>query len=787
VNVVSVALPLPFQQPFSYRVPEGWTVPARGARVAVPFGGRRAVGVVTGPAEVPPGTVLKDLEQVIDADGAVVEPALLDLAAWISEYYLAPPGECFRLVLPPTGMPSSRSVARLLRPDVPRGDTALDALRQGPLRVSALARRLGSDPTARLARLKREGLVAVEQELSGARFQSRQVALLKDPSAKPRGRAQQDVVQRLAQAGAPVPVAELVRDKPSLRGAVQRLAELGVLELTDERTVRSPDVLDGEVARATALTPDQKAALAKLVPELEGRAFAPYLLHGVTGSGKTEVYFKAVETALSAGRGALVLVPEIALTPFLVRAAVARFGSTVSVLHSELSSGERFDQWWRIRDGGSRVVVGARSAVFAPVADLGLIVVDEEHESSYKQEESPRYHARDVAVKRASLEGCMVILGSATPSLESHANAMKGKYRRLTLPARIGDHGLPRVEIVDRREVLRHRQDVMLSPPLLEGLKDRLRKGEQCLLLLNRRGYATSLLCRECGAQAVCPNCSVSLTMHHGGRRAVCHYCGHDQAAPVACSTCKGEYLKLSGFGTERILERLKAAVPGVRAERVDRDLAARRGEVERVLRAFEKGELDVLVGTQMIAKGHDFPRVTLVGVIDADVGLGLPDFRASERTFQLLTQVAGRAGRAALAGDVILQSHWPGHYALKLACEQDYEAFFEVESQYRRTMGYPPTTAMLNLLLRGKEQADAEREAEALAADLRQRASKRFRVLGPAPAPLARLRQEHRVQLLLKGDRVTMRSAVKAALVERYGPSRWPGVVVDVDPVSVM
>jgi primosomal protein N' (replication factor Y) len=674
-----------------------------------------------------------------------------------------------------------------VRPDAPAGDAVVDALRAGPLRVSTLSRRIGGDPASRLARLRRAGVVAVEQDLAARGFRHVQVAVLSGSDFTPRGKAQTEVLERLRAAGGRAQVAELVRDRPSLRGAVDRLDELGVLRIEEERDERAPGVMAGGAPGRPEPTADQMECLRALDEAVGSGGYAPFVLHGVTGSGKTEVYFRAAEAAVAAGRGVILLLPEIALTPLLVRAASARFGPTVAVLHSELSAGERHDQWWRIREGESRVVVGARSAVFAPVPDLGLVVVDEEHEAAYKQEESPRYHARDVAVMRAKLEATPVVLGSATPSLESHANAIKGKYRRLELPARIGPRGLPRVEVVDRREVMKAGGDPILTPLLREALAERLARKEQSLLLLNRRGYATSLLCRECGQQASCPNCSVFLTLHRGGRQAMCHYCGYQVPAPVACAFCKGEYLRLTGYGTEKVVEAVQSALPTARVSRLDRDLASRRGAVEKVLAAFETGEIDVLVGTQMIAKSHDFPRVTLVGVVDADVGLGLPDFRAAERTFQLLTQVAGRAGRADLAGEVILQSHWPDHYALRLACAQDYGAFFEREMEFRRTMGYPPSTALVNLILRSRDAASAATDADGIARRLREAASGRYRVLGPARAPLARLKQEHRFQILLKGDRASMREAVRRALVERYGETRWPGVAVDVDPVSVM
>jgi primosomal protein N' (replication factor Y) len=786
-RVVAVALPLPVQTTFTYRVPEALPWPERGARVVVPFGTRRVVGMVTGPAADDPSLSLKDVLDVVD-EAPLVPPPLLDLAAWLSDHYLAPPGECYRLVLPPAGIRASRAVARLAdETAADAGDPIVAALAAGPLPVSTLARRLKGDPTSRLSRLRREGRVVVDQDLGAAGFRMVQVATLADEAAPPTGKAQQEVVARLRAAGGRARVSDLVRDRPSLRGAVTRLAEAGVVRLHDERDTRGPEMLPPEAAAVHAPTPDQQAALAPLLAAVESRSFQPFLLHGITGSGKTEVYFRVAERVLAQGRGVIVLVPEIALTPLLVRAALARFGATVTVLHSELAAGERHDQWWRIRESEARLVVGARSAVFAPVAELGLIVVDEEHESAYKQEESPRYHARDVAVMRARIEGAAVVLGSATPSLESHVNADKGKYARVSLPARIGARGLPRVDVVDRRQAMKAGADPMLTPPLREALEERLRRGEQALLLLNRRGYATSLLCRECGQSASCPNCSVLVTVHQAGRTAQCHYCGFQSKAPSACAFCKGEYLRLTGYGTEKVVEAVKAALPRARVDRLDRDRASRRGEAAKVLAAFAAGETDILVGTQLIAKGHDFPRVTLVGVVDADVGLGLPDFRAAERTFQLLTQVAGRAGRALLAGEVILQSHLPDHYALRLACAQDYAAFFAHEMEFRRTMAYPPAVALVNVILRAREAVAASQDAQAVASRLRDLASGRYRVLGPARAPLARLKQEHRFQVLLKGDRASMRAAVKKALVERFGEVRWPGVAVDVDPLSVM
>jgi primosomal protein N' (replication factor Y) len=789
-RAVSVALPLPVQTPFTYRVPGQTAMPERGVRVLVPFGPRRVVGVVTGAAEMRPGMDLKDVLEVVD-EAPLVTPPLLDLAAWTADHYLAPPGECYRLVLPPEGVRASRAVARLVDPAAAPGDPVADALREGPVRLSTLARRLGRDPASRLARLRREGVVTVDQDVEAHRFRQVRTAVLAEGTAtadaQPRGKAQAEVLRRLREAGGRARVTDLLRNAPSLRGALDRLAKTGAVRIEEERDTSALEVMAGEAPGPFAASEDQAQVLEVLEAAVGQKKYRPYLLHGVTGSGKTEVYFRAAERCLAQGRGTLLLVPEIALTPLLLRAAAARFGETVSVLHSGLTAAERHAQWWRIREGFARVVIGARSAVFAPLPDVGLIVVDEEHEASYKQEESPRYHARDVAVVRAKLEGAPVVLGSATPSLESYANTVNGKYRRIVLPARIGPRGLPRVEVVDRRAVLKSGGDPVLTPPLREALEQRLARKEQSLLLLNRRGYATSLVCRECGLPALCPNCSVALTLHRGGGTALCHYCAHESRTPGECLYCKGAYLRLTGYGTEKVVEAVRAALPSARVDRLDRDLAQRRGAVERVLAAFEKGETDVLVGTQMIAKGHDFPRVTLVGVIDADVGLGLPDFRAGERTFQLLTQVAGRAGRAELAGEVILQSHLPDHYALRLACAQDYEAFFEREMEFRRTMGYPPATALLNLVLRARDPREAAKAAASLGRRLRDAAGGRYRVLGPAKAPLAKLRGEHRYQILLKGRRGPMREAVRAALVAQYGEVRWPGIAVDMDPMTVM
>jgi primosomal protein N' (replication factor Y) len=505
----------------------------------------------------------------------------------------------------------------------------------------------------------------------------------------------------------------------------------------------------------------------------------------VTGSGKTEVYLRLAAHVRAQRRDVLVLVPEIALTPAVAGRFRGMFGERVAIQHSALSDGERYDQWQRIRRGEVDVVVGTRSAVFAPLASVGLIIVDEEHDASYKQEESPRYHGRDVALVRARDAGALVVLGSATPSLESYQHARNEKFTLIELTRRVLDRPLADVRIVNMRdEFAEAGPDVVLSSALREAMAARLADGEQVMVLLNRRGFASNVFCRACGDTLECPNCSVSLTVHRGAQRARCHYCDYARRLPDRCLHCGGTYLEYQGIGTERVEAEIRAAFPDARVARLDRDTVRRRGEIVGVLRRFGRGEIDVLVGTQMIAKGHDFPAVTLVGVISADVGLGLADFRAAERTFQLLTQVAGRAGRGERAGEAIVQTLFPEHYSIQLAQTQDYGRFFGVESRYRQAMRYPPAVWLVCVTIRGTSEAGAFRDA-ALFADVL-RAKRGFKVLGPAPAPLARLRRYFRVQLFLKGThRRAMRQALREAL--RTHPQLARSITIDVDPLSVL
>src|SRR3954471_2078736 len=538
------------------------------------------------------------------------------------------------------------------------------------------------------------------------------------------------------------------------------------------------------------LTGEQTAAFDRLRKPAETREFRVALLHGVTGSGKTEIYIRLSEAVRASGRRVLMLVPEIALTPAAATLFREAFGERVAIQHSGLSDGERHDQWQRIRRGAVDIVVGTRSAVFAPLEDVGLIVVDEEHDASYKQDEIPRYNGRDVAIVRAQRAGALVVLGSATPSMETYHHAITGKYERVVLERRVLDRPLAAVIVVDmREEYAAEGPDVILSRALRDGIAARLARKEQSLVLLNRRGFATSVFCRQCAGTIDCPNCSVSLVVHGEGnaKRARCHYCNYTARVPSACPLCAGPYLEQIGFGTERVEAGVKAACPEARVARLDRDAIRRKGSLSALLNRFRNGEIDVLVGTQMIAKGHDFPRVTLVGVVSADVGLGLADFRASERTFQLLTQVAGRAGRGEQPGEAIVQTIYPDHYSIQLACRQDYPAFFERELRFRKAMRYPPLVSLVNAVVHARTFTGAMDDAADLVEKVRRSdTAGELRVLGPAPPPLGKLRGEFRAQLLIKGaTRRKMREMLQAAIASR--PDLQRRVVVDVDPLSVL
>ena len=747
--LVNVAVPVPALPALSYRVPDGMPAPPVGGRVRVPLGRRVVVGCVIGDrpggpgAAVAPGT-LRDLLESFDRE-PYLPPDVVDLALWVAEYYACGPGESLAAAMP-------------------------------PLALSAPGRSGGGFRTERVVRLTPAGR---DVFVTGG--------------ADRLGPRQRAALRLLGRSAGRLGAAAL-RESGIDGGTVTRLRDRGLVMVESRRVDRDPFTSEGlEVSEPAGgpgadheATSGQRAALETLAALAASRAFHVALLHGVTGSGKTEVYLRLARTVAAAGRRALVLVPEIALTPAVTETFRRAFGDGVAIQHSGLSPGARHDQWHRIRRGEVAVVVGTRSAVFAPLDELGLVVVDEEHDTSYKQEESPRYHARSVAIVRAQRTGALVVLGSATPSLETFHHTRRGRYRRVAMSERVQRRPLPAVQVVDMRaEAAGGGVDVAVSRPLAAALEGALARGEQALILLNRRGFAAAVLCRQCGRTFDCPNCSVSLTLHRRAGRVRCHYCNFSVTRPSTCAHCAGPYLETVGFGTERIEADVAERFPGATVARLDRDAARRRGAGASLLARFRAGDIDVLVGTQMIAKGHDFPNVTLVGVVSADVGLQMADFRAAERTFQLLTQVAGRAGRGDRPGTAIVQSFHPEHYSIVHACRQAYVPFFEEEMRYRTALCYPPVLSMVNALVRGPSLETAMRDATRLAGALRA-AGASFQVLGPAVAPIARLRGQHRAQIFLKGrNRREMRTALCAALDAGLDLGRR--VTVDVDPISLL
>ncbi len=802
VAFAEVALPVPLPQTFSYGVPESLARAGTGYRVRVRFGARSLIGCIFEIREeaprLPPGATLKPLSSLLDHE-AVLSPSQLELARFIADYYLAAPGLVCRAMLPPETAREERVLYRKAKPADSRPESAaaariLEALSR-PMTATALRRAVGKKSiAAALASLVENGLVERNHSGGGGARTIRVARITEEGSRALRQEKLRPTVARvltlLSTATDPVPLFT-IRNELDLgkAGPFRALAKKGYVEIRTEESRRSPwgRLAPSEASEGVVLTSAQRTALEAIQDALATREFHPFVLRGVTGSGKTEVYLRAAEAALAQDRSVLMLVPEIALTPRLGALLHSRFGGGVAILHSALGAGERRDEWWRIRQGEAKVVVGARAAVLAPVERLGLVVVDEEHEGSYKQEESPRYNARDVAILRARDEGAVVVLGSATPSLESYSHAVEGRYQLLTLPDRIGDRPLAKVTLLDMREVVREEgPEVVISRPLRDAIGARLQDGEQAMVLLNRRGYAGQLLCRKCGLALQCTECSVAMTLHRNATLAVCHYCGLGRATPDGCETCGGEYLRLVGYGTERVEELLKSLFPESRVARMDRDTMRRKGSHEALLSRFAAREVDVLVGTQMLAKGHDFPAVTLVGVLAADSGLSVPDFRAAERTFQLLTQVAGRAGRGEREGEVLIQAFAPEHYSLQFARAQDFEGFFESERKFRRALRYPPLVNLVNLVVEGDSMAEAAALARRAASFLRKSVPEEVKVLGPAFAVRSKIAGRFRSQIVLKlprGEHGRARAALRAMLKDE---ELLRSTIVDVDPMTL-
>jgi primosomal protein N' (replication factor Y) len=816
-----VAFPVHLSKTFTYRLPPSIQQVARvGSRVVARLGAKPLTGYIV--ALLPhlrAGTSLveseiKEVQELLDVDPPLTSE-VLEITRWVADYYAAPWGEVMRAALPAGINATVEQTVSITA----RGREALSSLEtsssakvrtnalellaaEGEFELNAFCLRIGAAKTPQwLRELESEGLIerAYRTRSTVTRAKRRKaIRLIKseadesETGTKRVTPAQQRAIEILKAHQNPMAVSDLIKAANVSESVVRTLAKRGVVTEFEEDVRRDPlsraDLPDTEVFD---LTDAQTIALRSIEERLGEKTFAPLLLHGVTGSGKTEIYIRAMQAALNLDRGAMMLVPEIALTPILSRRLRSHFGDQIAIFHSSLSKGERFDEWSRLRSGEARVVLGTRSAVFAPVRNLGITIIDEEQDSSYRQEESPFYHARDSAIVRAQKESAVVVLGTATPSLESFHNAQTRKYQYLHLPERVANRPMARAEMIDMREVFaRRKKPAVFSDELLQQIAETHARGEQSIILLNRRGYSSFILCRSCGESINCPNCDVSLTYHQTDRILICHYCNHHQRAPTQCPTCASKYIYYVGEGTEQIEELLRKRFPSLRIGRIDRDTKSRRHQFEKTLIDFDKGDLDLLVGTQMLAKGHDFPNVTLVGVVSVDAGLALPDFRAAERTFQLITQVAGRAGRGDLPGRVLIQTYHPHHYALRHACAQDYRGFYDEEIRHRRNHGYPPFVALALLLVRHKDAARANATAQQLRQALAEANSDHAcRILGPAPAPFARLRGEHRVQLLIKSrSRKQMRAVIDGALktLEKAG-NDLRSVTLEIDPVSMM
>ncbi|HUP63136.1 MAG TPA: primosomal protein N' [Thermoanaerobaculia bacterium] len=795
-----IAIPLAVHDTFTYRIPDALKDSVRlGSRVEVPLGTKLTTGFVVGLLDDAPAGVasakVKPVRSVLDDEEPALIPEIIELCRWAAEYYIAPLGEMLRISLPANMASRGKREAMLVDPDsdriLPADRPLIDELRKRALPLSLIFDELNVSRSA-IARLRDAGVIAVSErfkDAEGVRY-DRFVVLVSAPVAlTPKQNAAVELLQSrggelsvraLEHAGVSAAVLSALAKKEVIR--IERRPRRHTL---DAFLAGLEDAAAGEIRYSS----EQRAAIDAVTASLG--TFAPFLLEGVTGSGKTEVYIELMRDVVKRGGQALLLVPEISLTPVFAARLKERFGERIAILHSNLSASERFDQWWRARRGEVDVAIGPRSALFTPFQRLGLIVVDEEGDGAYKQEEAPRYNARDLAVVRAQLRKIPVVLGSATPSLESRENAARGKYTLLRMTLRVESRPLPDVEIIDLRGERGEKEDkgmVIFSEPLKRVLRETFDAGEQAIILINRRGYAPFLLCRECGHEYRCRDCSVTLTVHRRAGLLICHYCGLRKPIPTKCELCGGEVLQPIGFGTEKVEERFLREFPDVSAEVLDRDSTRRKGALVAILDRFRRGTTRALIGTQMLSKGHHFPNVTLTAVLNADSILGYPDFRSAEKTFYLLTQVAGRSGRGELRGKVLIQTAFPTHYAIQHATRHDYEAFYESEIQFRRTFHYPPVTSMIAILFRGQELRAVERAAADCGRLLEEALDSvaGTRIQGPAPAPLSRIKGVWRYQILLRSaQRVALRRAVEAVML----PRKWKGVdvAIDVDPINIL
>ena len=840
---VDVALPVAVDKTFTYLVPpelQSSAIP--GVRVIVPFGRKYATAVIIDSANSSPITKLKPIHDILDA-GPVVSYELLELCRWIAEYYFAPLGEVLKAALP-HGFTASRRIARVtlsepelsnvldeLKSQAPKRATLLRVLSdRGPTPAADLRKKTGlKNINAVLSEMELAGMIATEESIPRSAQKPRvkefvRMEWLNDAtlsttldSIPPRRKTARQLLtslQRLrGQQAVEISVSELLKRSGATSKTLRELVASGVLKVERREINRAQDFGTEEQTLGLLLNDSQRAVLEEFTKAIESGITKTFLLHGVTGSGKTQVYIETIRHCLNYGKTAIVLVPEISLTPQIVRRFKSHFAESVAVVHSRMSAGERYDVWRLARQGTYTVVIGPRSAVFAPLSNLGLIVVDEEHEASYKQFDSvPRYNARDVAIVRATRSGAVVVLGSATPSAESYHNATTGKYTLLEMPLRIDAVPMPTIEIVDmmeerrrayeemkislpqeERRALRNFKQSPISAVLQQQIKRRLQKHEGIILLQNRRGFAPFVECPDCGYTEMCEKCSITLTYHMAKKHLRCHYCGLVRPPHTQCPQCRGSNIQLRGVGTQRVEDELAGLFPGARVLRMDLDTTTRKGAHDRLLKKFGSGEADILLGTQMVAKGLDFPRVTLVGVVSADTQMLLPDFRSSERTFQLLTQVAGRAGRSTLLGEVIIQTHQPRHYTLRHVIDHDVKKFYDEELEERRALMYPPFSRIALVETKGKNEAAVQKHSERFAQLLRT-SDGQLTILGPAPAVIAKINNQYRWHILLKSPKTAdpsgglLRSTLRKALAA-YGrfANRSVRLTIDVDPVGLM
>jgi primosomal protein N' (replication factor Y) len=813
---VEVVLPIPVRQTFTYSLPVGLRENIEiGARLLVPFGNRTLTGYavilhenLSEELEIEESSV-KDIIELLDAEPLVTEE-IIKLTQWASDYYASSWGEMLKASLPARINQTTERIYSITsngRDELIKIESAksikaqiLQAIGEtNEISNREIVKRFGASKANRAIRelLKANWISVFHRTLTTQTKPKRRKAVrLLSPEnhsadEKPLSKPQEKVIETLLENDGELIFTDLIEISDVGASSINTLAKRGLVEIFVQEVRRDPlsEVKLPEI-KDLVLTGEQTAVLSEITDALDAEKYKAFLLHGVTGSGKTEVYIRAMQNALNKEKSSMMLVPEIALTPVFSKRLRVVFGDEVAILHSGLSTGERFDEWRRLRSGKARIAIGTRSAVFGPLQNIGLIIIDEEHDGSYRQHEMPFYHGRDVAVVRAHFADAVVVLGSATPALESYHNAQIGKYEYLSLPNRIGNRPLAQAELVDMRQVFKGSNDSVFSPQLIEAIEETHAKGEQSIILLNRRGFSSFVLCRSCGETIRCGNCDITLTYHRRDGKLVCHYCNHKEKAPNKCPHCAGKFLFFMGEGTEQIENILQRKFSHLKIARVDRDSTRRKNELENTLSAFSRGEIDMLVGTQMLAKGHDFHNVTLVGVISVDTGLGLPDFRSAEKTFQLLTQVAGRAGRGDLQGKVLIQTYHPEHYALKHSQTQSYEDFYEVEVKFRSKLKYPPFVALASILIKHPNYNYAFDNAQILKESLvKMDKEKNCVILGPAPAPLARLKGEHRLQILIKaGNRTKLRETIDFALAEaetRFCDLKI--VYVEIDPVNLM